>query len=234
MRGREGSKRGKKRRRGCSCLTRASASGCLALASSHCAVLRVACFPGRGHDLTLCVPPHRRPLSQELKTAAALAASSSTPSGPILAAQNDMPAPPSKKHKLSPVLGSTARGGFGTGTGTSSAGSPKFGDVLKVVRVNMCELKRRDAYQVRCGALRARAACGAARSPEGRVETTSFGRSRLQHRNVGHCTSLTPSHSPSRGTAPLRRPERAAPHRPREAPPQGRSQHCRHDLKAEV
>ncbi|TNY24223.1 peptidase family C78-domain-containing protein [Rhodotorula diobovata] len=89
-----------------------------------------------------------KPLSQELKTAAALAASSSTPSGPILAAQNDMPAPPSKKHKLSPVLGSTARGGFGTGTGTSSAGSPKFGDVLKVVRVNMRELKRRDAYQL--------------------------------------------------------------------------------------
>ncbi|GAA5850813.1 hypothetical protein JCM9279_003934 [Rhodotorula babjevae] len=97
-----------------------------------------------------------KPIPHELKAAAVAAAlaastrstasSSSTPSS--LAADPTSP-PPTKKFKLSPLLGSdstsTSRGGFGT---AGSAPKYKYGDVLKVVRVNMRELKRKDAYQL--------------------------------------------------------------------------------------
>ncbi|KPV76739.1 uncharacterized protein RHOBADRAFT_51737 [Rhodotorula graminis WP1] len=93
-----------------------------------------------------------KPISHELKAAAAAAAlaaststkvtTSSSSSSPACAANHSSP-PPSKKLKLSPLLGSTSHGGFGT-----AGGALKYGDVLKVVRVNMRELKRKDAYQL--------------------------------------------------------------------------------------
>ncbi|GAA5892188.1 hypothetical protein JCM8208_001469 [Rhodotorula glutinis] len=93
-----------------------------------------------------------KPIPHELKAAAAAAlAASTSPSSSSATAPYADPSspPPPKKLKLSPLLGSTStststsRGGFGT-----AGGAPKYGDVLKVVRVNMRELKRKDAYQL--------------------------------------------------------------------------------------
>ncbi|BGP45145.1 hypothetical protein JCM10450v2_000962 [Rhodotorula kratochvilovae] len=93
-----------------------------------------------------------RPVPQELKSAAAALASSSPSRAPAPLPSTSAPSSPpaAKKSKLS-ASPPSARGGFGVvgggGAGVGTGGL-QFGDVLKVVRVNMRELKRRDAYQL--------------------------------------------------------------------------------------
>ncbi|GAA6048034.1 hypothetical protein JCM3770_000158 [Rhodotorula araucariae] len=97
------------------------------------------------------------PVPQELKSAAgALAASSPVrASAPLPSIESTCP-PAAKKSKLS-ATPPTSRGGFGASSSSAAgaAGGPgtgtgglKYGEMLKVVRVNMKELRRRDAYQL--------------------------------------------------------------------------------------
>ncbi|GAA5991586.1 hypothetical protein JCM10908_005775 [Rhodotorula pacifica] len=101
-----------------------------------------------------------KPIPQDLKKAAgALLASrqarqpspsdSSTPSS----SREDSP-PASKKLRPSPPVETRPRKGFGTNSGSTPSSvpmpvpMPKYGEVLKLFRVNMRELKKKDDYQV--------------------------------------------------------------------------------------
>ncbi|GAA6005422.1 hypothetical protein JCM10207_002976 [Rhodosporidiobolus poonsookiae] len=101
-----------------------------------------------------------KPVPPDLKRAAASLASCSPPAPPSTSSTPDSASlsastassvstlPPPKKLKPSATLSS--RGGFGSST-TKSDGAedgPKYGSVLKVFRVNMRELKRREEYQI--------------------------------------------------------------------------------------
>ncbi|GAA5919536.1 hypothetical protein JCM1841_000997 [Sporobolomyces salmonicolor] len=104
---------------------------------------------GGGGDMWLLVFDPGKPIPQDLKRAAASLSSAS-------ALEHDVPSSlaehsPLKKLKstLSSSSSSTKPGGFGRRGGKKEE-EIKFSEVLKVVRVNMKDLKKRDEYQILC------------------------------------------------------------------------------------
>ncbi|GAA5911388.1 hypothetical protein JCM5296_002967 [Sporobolomyces johnsonii] len=102
---------------------------------------------GGGGDMWLLVFDPGKPIPQDLKRAASSLSSAST-------LEHDPPScsdehSPLKKLKstLSSSPSSTKPGGFGR-RGGKKEDEIKFGEVLKVVRVNMKDLKKRDEYQI--------------------------------------------------------------------------------------
>ncbi|GAA5900489.1 hypothetical protein JCM6882_001260 [Rhodosporidiobolus microsporus] len=110
-------------------------------------------------ELWLLIFDPGKPIPQDLKHAASSLESRSSPStthSPSFPSTSTSspsasaaPFPPLKKLKSSspPPPG---RGGFGGGgrKGEEAESMPKYGDVLKVFRVNMNQLKRREEYQI--------------------------------------------------------------------------------------
>ncbi|GAA5830527.1 hypothetical protein JCM11251_002502 [Rhodosporidiobolus azoricus] len=94
-----------------------------------------------------------KPIPQDVKHAASALPARSSPTVPSASTFSSSTStsgfPPLKKLKSCSPQPSSARGGFGsTKDSTSEPDLPKYGDVLKVFRVNMNQLKRKEEYQI--------------------------------------------------------------------------------------